>query len=337
MSAELVREVVEPGPVVYGLPGSDDRQLRVMRVKGSWLPIVNLSEETAEEEERPGVTVVVLGRRSARIGILVDELGEVTAVAEGEGGRGKRLVDVEGELVRLIDPESLLARGSKLFEEGNESMEETGVSRERRRVVAFGIGGEEFGLDVMNVLEVLRVPKVREVPNAPEFVEGLVDVREGVVPVIDLRSRFNVSGEKRTVDERLLVSEGVHGRVGLIVDDVAGVVAIPEESISSPPDFFKGLAGRYLEGVARDDDRLIILLDIDEILSSPERIALQKMMESSAAVGSADVDSGSGQPRRQKTSGSTSGGTASKGKVSAGRKRRGGVKKGGSRREKADE
>jgi purine-binding chemotaxis protein CheW len=282
LPAELVCEVIEPGPLKRGIPSGGERRVDLARVRGRWLPIAELEEIHSEDRRSDeAALLLVLGRGRGRIGLLVDELGEVISEGAASAGHAEGMIELGGEMIRIVDAEVLLASSGKLFEEAEELMDTDHRTAEPRRVVAFKVGGEEFGLDVMNVLEVLRVPPVREVPRAPEFVEGLVDVRDAVIPVIDVRARFGVTArEDEGGEERLLVSEGTHGRVGLVVDDVAGVVALPEEAISSPPEFFKGLAGRYLKGIARSGERLIIVLDIDEILSSQERIELQRMLES---------------------------------------------------------
>lgn len=329
LPTELVCEVMEPGPLRRGLPSGGERRVDLARVRGRWLPIAEL--EGVRSHGRladEAAMLLVLGRGRGRIGLLVDELGEVIPESAASAGRAEGMIEVEGEMIRLVDGEVLLASSGKLFEEGEELMDTDHTAAEPRRIVAFRVGGEEFGLDVMNVLEVLRVPVVREVPRAPEFVEGLVDVRDAVIPVIDVRARFGVPGrEGGGGEERLLVSEGTHGRVGLVVDDVAGVVALPEGAISSPPDFFKGLAGRYLKGIARSGDRLIILLDIDEILSSQERIELKRMLDSETDDTAGDGGSGGR---------AEGGGGAMRGKP-AGKKATGGEKKRASRRKKTGE
>jgi purine-binding chemotaxis protein CheW len=167
------------------------------------------------------------------------------------------------------------------------------------QLIAFRIGGEEFGIDVMKVERVLKTPEIRSVPQSPEFVEGVVSVQEDVVPVIDMRKRFSVPQSEWAVPGALLVARIAADRVALVVDEVPGVARPSVESLSPAPEFFKGLAGRYLDGIAQEADRLIVLLNLDEILGSQERIALGEMIEAAKGKPKKD-DSTAAKPSGKK-------------------------------------
>jgi len=143
------------------------------------------------------------------------------------------------------------------------------------QLVTFKVGGEEFGLDVFAVHEILRWQGVTPVPRAPAFVEGVLDVRGAVVPVIDLRRRFEVRGLAWDDETRIVLVEFGGERLGLVVDSVTEVLRAPETAISAPPAYIKGLAAEFVRGIVRLEGRLVILLDLDRILSSEERIALE--------------------------------------------------------------
>lgn len=143
------------------------------------------------------------------------------------------------------------------------------------QLVTFKVGGEEFGLDVFAVHEILRWQGVTPVPRAPAFVEGVLDVRGAVVPVIDLRRRFEVRDLAWDDETRIVLVEFGGERLGLVVDSVTEVLRAPETAISAPPAYIKGLAAEFVRGIVRLEGRLVILLDLDRILSSEERIALE--------------------------------------------------------------
>jgi purine-binding chemotaxis protein CheW len=138
------------------------------------------------------------------------------------------------------------------------------------------VGGGEFGLDVFSVHEVLRHQPVTPVPQAPEFVEGVLDVRGILLPVVDLRRRFEVREIVFDSDTRIVVVEFAGERLGLVVDAVREVLRVPETAVSEPPAYVRGLAAQYIRGVVRLEDRLVVLLDVERILSSEERIALEQ-------------------------------------------------------------
>lgn len=153
-------------------------------------------------------------------------------------------------------------------------MRNTAQSVPQLQIVIFRLGTEEFGLDVFSVHEILRYQEVRPVPRAPEFVEGVIDVRKRLIPVVDLRKRFEVPAEGTDGETRIMLVDFGGERLGLIVDAVTEVVRISETSVSPSPSYFRGLAAEYIRGIARVEERLVILLEIERVLSSEERIAL---------------------------------------------------------------
>jgi purine-binding chemotaxis protein CheW len=272
------------------------------------MPVVELADTV------PGATpldrgagsslLVVLGRERGRLGLRVGGFEGVVELDDraADPKRSDELIELDGELVRYVDPESLLPSGaSQLWDEGG-FMEESRTEAEPVQVVAFRVGGEEFGIDVMKAQRVLKLPEIRAVPRAPEFVEGVVALEDAVVPVIDMRKRFSVPAAELAPAGTLLVVDSAENRVGLVVDEVPGVVNIPVDAVKVAPEFFKGLAGRYLQGIAEDQDRLILLLDLDEILSSKERIALDKLLEA-ARDAMAPKHRAAARPKRKKRDG----------------------------------
>jgi purine-binding chemotaxis protein CheW len=154
-----------------------------------------------------------------------------------------------------------------------------------KNFVCFTVAGEEFAVDIMRVREVIRLPAMSPVPNAPEFVEGIIHLRGRIVPVIDLRKRLRISGrEYKPIDKftRVIIITLDGKWTGFIVDAVSGIIKVPQDSLKPVPDVLKQqVGGEYFDGVIRLDERLIIVLNLHKILSPEERGKLQELdMES---------------------------------------------------------
>ena len=136
------------------------------------------------------------------------------------------------------------------------------------QIVSFRVGAEEFGLDILRAQEIIRHQQLTRVPNSPDFVDGVINLRGQVIPVIALRKRFGVAASAQDNHARIVVLE-VQGMVlGFIVDSVPEVLRIPASTVVAAPRFGK-VEREYVSGVAKLPDRLLILLDVDRILSNP--------------------------------------------------------------------
>jgi len=142
------------------------------------------------------------------------------------------------------------------------------------QLVTFRVGGEEFGLDVFQVHEILRYTEPTPMPKAPAFVEGVLDVRGTLVPVVDLRKRFELHEVPYDDDTRIILVDFQGERLGLIVDEVSEVLRVPETSVAPAPSYVRGLAAEFIRGIVRLESRLVVLLDLERILSSQERMQL---------------------------------------------------------------
>lgn len=157
------------------------------------------------------------------------------------------------------------------------------------QLVTFRLGPEEFGLDVFAVHEILRYSEPTPVPRAPAFVEGVIEVRGTLVPVVDMRRRFELSQAPVNDETRIMVVEHGGERLGLVVDAVTEVLRVPETSLSEPPAYIRGLAAEFVRGIARAEGRLVVLIDIERILSSQERIALEEAVLAPEAAPAEDA------------------------------------------------
>lgn len=138
------------------------------------------------------------------------------------------------------------------------------------QVVSFNLHKEEYAVEITKVKEIILLEGVTKVPQMPEFIEGIINLRGIVIPVIDLRKRFGLPCPEPDDHTRIVVTRMEDRIVGLIVNSVSQVMKIPQANIQPPPDTIAGLAGEYLTGVGKVDDRLIILLDIEKIMSADE-------------------------------------------------------------------
>lgn len=144
------------------------------------------------------------------------------------------------------------------------------------QLVSFNIGEEEFGVDILKVQEINRMLNVTQVPNSPSYVDGVINLRGKVIPVIDLRSRFGMPRIEHTKNTRIVVVELVGKTVGFVVDAVSEVLRIPKSITEPPPQtVMQNMKTDYITSVAKLEDRLLILLDLEKILSDGERTQLQ--------------------------------------------------------------
>ncbi len=146
------------------------------------------------------------------------------------------------------------------------------------QIVTFFLGQEEFGVDILLVQEIIRPAPVTEVPNTPRFVEGVINLRGKVVPVIDLRKRLNIPTIDADKATRIIIIELEKRITGFVVDSVSKVITVPAGSVQGAPDMImSGVESEYITGVSRIDDRLIILLDFSKILTAGEQRQLSTL------------------------------------------------------------
>ena len=145
------------------------------------------------------------------------------------------------------------------------------------QLVSFVIENEEFGVDILKVQEIIRTVDITRVPKSPDFVEGVINLRGKIVPVIDLRKRFGMARRDRDNDTRIIVVELVDKVVGFLVDKVKEVIRVEKTVIEPPPELTTSINSSYITGVAKLQDRLLILLDLDKVLSSDEQDKLAEV------------------------------------------------------------
>lgn len=148
---------------------------------------------------------------------------------------------------------------------------------EERQLVVFRLHNEEFGVEITEVREIVKPRHITRLPHVDDYIEGVTNLRGEVIPVICLRKRFGLDPQEETQDTRIMMLEVKDSMVGFIVDAVTETLRLPEDAIEAPPSNIAGLRADYLAGVGKLDDRLLILLKVDKILSSDEQIQLQNL------------------------------------------------------------
>lgn len=143
------------------------------------------------------------------------------------------------------------------------------------QVVVFRVGGQEFAFNVFHVQRILRYETPAALPKAPAFLDGVITVQGAVVPVIDLRKRFELKQAPQREETRTMVLESEGLVVGVVVDAVLEVLRVAAAAVSPPPAVVKGLAADYIQGIIAAGARTIILLQTARLLTSSERIALE--------------------------------------------------------------
>lgn len=139
------------------------------------------------------------------------------------------------------------------------------------QLVIFQLGNELYGADISVVREVSPLQRVTRVPRTPRYIEGVTNLRGRVIPVVDLRRRLNLPVAAATKSTRIAVAELEGGQVGMVVDSVLEVLRVPVSSIEPPSQLLSAIELEYVQGVAKADGRLIILLDLARVLQREER------------------------------------------------------------------
>lgn len=154
---------------------------------------------------------------------------------------------------------------SQLFENSNNSKKS-----ELLQLVTFRLGKEEFAIDILKVREINRIPDLTHMPHSPEFVEGIINLRGKTVPVINLRKRLSMPLIEFDKDHRIIVVDIAGQTVGFLVDSVTEVIRIPKNITEPPPSLVTGVESNFIKAVGKLEDRLLILLDLEQFLPEEE-------------------------------------------------------------------
>lgn len=144
------------------------------------------------------------------------------------------------------------------------------------QLVTFRLGGRDFAVNIFQVERILRYQEPAPLPQAPDFLEGVAQYGDAVVPVVDLRKRVNVDAPVED-ETRIMILELESERIGIVVDAVLEVLKVNAERVTPPPKIVQGLAAKYISGVVSLEDRTVVVLAAGKLLSAEERVELEKV------------------------------------------------------------
>jgi len=149
--------------------------------------------------------------------------------------------------------------------------------------VVFKLDKEEYGLDIVKVNGIEKFQEVVKVPNSPDYIEGMINLRGEVLPIVSLRKKFNLPKREYDDDTRIIVAMTDEIKVGLLVDSVSEILNIDEELIEVVPKLVAGIDRRYIKSIAKVDKRMIVLVDVKLLIDDEEKISLGKAIETVAS------------------------------------------------------
>ena len=320
-----VQEIVQVPPSITALPNTAHHCLGVISLRQRLLPLVSLRGlfglPMHELDEHHRIVVVSLAGRG-QVGLVTDSVKEVLSVPRAQAdsmpgilSRGDDMQEfssicrLEGgkRLVSIIDSSKLLGLPAmqdvmQAGDGGSQTGTNPGVTMNQdqgagspadddAQVVIFRLGAEEFGVPIMSVQEIVRVPEsLTKVPKTPSFVEGVINLRGTVLPVIDQRVRLGMPAIERNDRQRIMVyTLGSGLRTGFIVDSVAEVLRIPRSHIERSPEL-SDEQSRLITQVAKldKDKRLVMLIEPSQLLGGREIGAVQSMMDGSATTSTSE-------------------------------------------------
>ncbi len=168
-----------------------------------------------------------------------------------------------------------------------EQVTESGTMRQEIQLACFRVGEAMYALDILRIKEIIRPQKLTRVPRAPDFVEGVINLRGAVIPIIDLRKRFELNEAVSDRKARVIICTLAGKILGLMVDEVAEVRRYGRQEIQPTPQYLKGRGAEFFHGVCRRDDDLIMVIDLERILTSGEKMDLDQItrMQQEAGTG----------------------------------------------------
>ncbi len=159
-----------------------------------------------------------------------------------------------------------------------EKEEEAVIEGNVIQLVSFLLDDVEYGIDILQVHEIIRIPEVTRLPNTPSYIKGVINLRGSVIPVVDMRERFGLQQGEITDLTRIIVIETGDKLVGLWVDHVYQVVRLPLRNIDPPSDLIEGISEEFIKGIGRLHNRLVVILNLDSILFSKEDKKSEQLM-----------------------------------------------------------
>lgn len=255
------------------------------------LPLVRMHHRLGTSEQflhrKKRLFIVVVGLAEKRVGIVVDRtLGNQEIVIKPLGkyiGQPKYIAGAtimgDGKVALILDV------GSIVREEGTKELSAQEIDQkhlknqeEMIQLATFKLGVEEYGVDIARVKDIITLPSITTAMNAPYSVLGMINLRGKLIPVVDLRQRFEIKRIDLNRKSRIIVVEFFNELMGILVDQVTQILKVPANTIESPPDNMSQVDSKFIKSICNFNGRLIILLDLDLILDIEELKLLTKMI-----------------------------------------------------------
>ena len=173
--------------------------------------------------------------------------------------------------VAVAEPTTNKAVGQQSADSAATNAEESAL-----QIVSFRLANEEYGVDIMRAQEIIMPGQITRMPEVPDFVCGLINLRGHVIPVVDLRKRFGLATTENDEHTRIIVVNVANKTIGMVVDEVTEVLRINADQIDPPPSSITGINQDYVRGIVKREDTLLILLNIENILSREEQDSLAR-------------------------------------------------------------
>lgn len=308
LEIEHVREIIRY-PEIVKVPNVPAYVSGVISLRDTLMPIIDLriKLDTSSDAITDSTRVVVVDVNKLQIGLVVDRVYEVSripkdtilpppqALSNASGDRLQGIARLEGgkRIIMLLDPHDIMTQ-EELKEIGTaevsevESGEDRGAyldSSDEEQMVVFKLADEQYGIRITQVQEINRLSQISKVPRAPRFVEGVVNLRGDVIPVIDLRKRFDIEPKEYNEFSRIIVSDINKKKIGIIVDEVLEVLRISARLLEEAPDILQGNnIQNYMDGIANLGSRMIMLLDLENILVEKEWQKLDNLVPAEAST-----------------------------------------------------
>jgi len=318
-----VQEIIRL-PEITKVPKAPSFVEGVINLREKILPIISLRKKFGLEdiEKADSLRVIVVNINGLSIGMIVDSMSEILRLSKDsieppppiiagldtENLEGIGKLEEGKRLLLLLNLHNLFTTSEKRELSQLNKTKETNVDKDKRergkvteeeQLVSFEIENEEFGVNVEEVQEIIRLPEITRVPQAPFFVEGVINLRGDILPVIDLRKRFDLEATQKTNATRIVVVNTDSKTTGIIVDSVSEVLRLPKDSIEPPPPIIAGIEGKYLRGIGKlnGGEKLIILLDLKkEILAVGEEDKVEMKKEEEFTSSDSDKENAKSEP-----------------------------------------
>jgi purine-binding chemotaxis protein CheW len=294
LEIEKVKEIIR-FPDIVKVPNVPNYIKGIISLRDTLMPIVDLRTklDAGQDHITDSTRVVVADIDGTLMGLTVDRVYEVLRVPvssifpppqvivsdSGEKITGIVRLDNGKRIIMLMDLQDIIS--SQILDEiakqdggPEEELSDNGFFMEQldeEQMVVFRLADEQFGVRINQVQEITKLSKITKVPRAPRYVEGVVNLRGDVIPVIDLRKRFELEGKEYNQFTRIIVSDLNKKKVGIIVDEVLEVLRVSRRYMEGAPDIVQDQnIQRFLEGIANLSERMIMMLNLENILQANE-------------------------------------------------------------------